>query len=107
MSLESRVIKSDTHRSWWGLAAGFLVSIHAISVGGYLAYQSHDTAGATIATASLAGLVGTFIYGTRSQRQERIGRFTIQMHDSQPRFPDAADVERRRWHAPQNLIQVL
>lgn len=77
MALETRVINSDIRRSWWGLAAGFTVAMTIILMGGSLVYLGHDTAGATIATIGLASLVGTFIYGTASQRSERIEKAKI------------------------------
>jgi uncharacterized membrane protein len=69
--LESKVITSDTYRSWAGLGlAGFLGFI-IVGCGSYLIFQGHDTAGATIITSTLIGLVTTFVHGTRSRRQER------------------------------------
>lgn len=71
MELETRVIKSDIVRSWGGLAAGFVIALAFLGCGSTLVAYGHDTAGATLATASLAGLVGVFVYGTKSQRKER------------------------------------
>jgi uncharacterized membrane protein len=72
MWLEKKVITSDTWRSWIGLGAGFFCQLFTTSVGGFLVYSGHDTAGGTIATVGLASIVATFVYGTRSQRQERV-----------------------------------
>ena len=72
MWLEKKVLRSDIWRSWIGLGAGFVAQIFTVSVGGYLVLDGHDGAGATIATVGLASIVGTFVYGTRSQRQERV-----------------------------------
>lgn len=77
MDLEQTVIKSDIRRSWAGLFAGFLIAVGTIGTGGYLVHSGHDTAGGTIATVGLGSLVGTFIYGTRSQRTERIRKAQI------------------------------
>jgi hypothetical protein len=39
--------------------------------------MNHDVAGASIVGLGLTGLVGTFIYGTQSQRKERIEKTRI------------------------------
>lgn len=77
MDLENRVIASDINRSWAGLAAGLFIAVLAIGGGGWLVSAGHDVAGATIATAGLSSVVGAFIYGTRSQRTERISKAQI------------------------------
>lgn len=73
-SLEDRVITSDIRRSYIGLFAGFIVAMTAICGGLYVAVTVSPIAGATIASAPLAGLVGAFIYGTSSRRRERSQR---------------------------------
>lgn len=77
MMLETRVIHSDIIKSWAGLASAFIITMTAIIYGGTLIAWGHDTAGATLASVGLAGLAGTFIYGTRSQRQERTEKARI------------------------------
>jgi uncharacterized membrane protein len=77
INLETRYLKSDRRRSWGGLAAGFVVAMTALIGGIWLVYLGHDAAGAAIGTTGLGGLVGTFIYGTRSQRTERIEKAKI------------------------------
>lgn len=72
MDLEKTHLRSDRRRSWGGLIAGFVVAMTALCGGIWLVYMGHDTAGATIGTVGLGGLVGTFVYGTKSQRTERI-----------------------------------
>jgi uncharacterized membrane protein len=77
MGLESRVVHSDILRSWVGLIAAFVITMTTIIVGGILIYLNHDWAGTGLATTGLAGLAGTFIYGTTSQRRERIDKAKI------------------------------
>lgn len=72
MSLEQRVTTSDMRRSWGGLIAGFVCQLTAIGSGSTLAYLGQPVAGGTIATVSMAAVVYAFVYGTRSQRQERV-----------------------------------
>jgi uncharacterized membrane protein len=71
IELESKVIASDITRSRAGLWMGLVVSLAAIVGGVYVAVTVSPTAGATIATASVVGLAGVFVYGTYSRRQER------------------------------------
>jgi uncharacterized membrane protein len=77
MILESRVIRSDIWKSWAGLIAAFIITMTAIVGGGILIYLGHEVSGATVATSGLVGLSGTFIYGTSSQRRERIDKAKI------------------------------
>jgi hypothetical protein len=77
MAMESRVINSDIVKSWVGLASAFVLTMTAIVFGGILVYLGHDIAGGTMATSGLAGLAGTFIYGTSSQRRERTEKAKI------------------------------
>jgi len=69
-SLETAVINSDIRQSRWGLWAGLGVSLTAILFGSVLIYFGHDVAGATVAGLPTASLVGVFVHGTRSRRQE-------------------------------------
>lgn len=73
--LESRVVTSDILRSWAGLACGFVVALVALVGGGYLIVSGHEISGAVLSTSALAGLVGTFIYGTESRKRERLERY--------------------------------
>jgi uncharacterized membrane protein len=71
IEMESTVIRSDINRSMAGLACGFLVALTFAVVGGWAIHENHDWAGATICTVSLVSLVGVFIYGTVTRRNER------------------------------------
>ncbi|MBI1901554.1 MAG: DUF2335 domain-containing protein [Planctomycetia bacterium] len=71
MALEKTVVASDVVRSWAGLVCGFVISLAALAVAGWLVYLGHATSGAVLAGFDLASLVGTFVYGTYSRRRER------------------------------------
>jgi uncharacterized membrane protein len=71
IKLESKIIDSEISRSSHGLIAGTIVALACIIGGCLLVYADHDWAGATIATASVVGLVGVFIYGTSIRRTDR------------------------------------
>jgi uncharacterized membrane protein len=77
MTLESRVVHSDILRSWAGLVSAFVITMTTLVLGGSLVYLGHDAAGVGLATTGLVGLAGTFIYGTSSQRRERIDKARI------------------------------
>lgn len=74
MAMEREVIQSDMRRANWGLGAGFIVAIASIAASGYVIATGHDTAGTILGGTTIASLVGTFVYGTRSRRQERKDR---------------------------------
>jgi hypothetical protein len=69
-SLETKVVDSDIIRSYAGVVCGFVVTIVAFVIGGYLVINGHDWAGTTIIITNLAVLVGVFIYGTQTRKQQ-------------------------------------
>lgn len=71
IDLEKRVVHSDIRKSYYGLVFAFVICIAFLACGTFLVLNGHDVAGATIATSSLVGLAGTFIYGTHARKQER------------------------------------
>lgn len=71
MALESLVIRSDVRRSWGGLVAGFLVALSFLGAGVTVILSGHDSAGATLATGTVVGLVTVFVVGKSSQQKER------------------------------------
>jgi len=77
MAIETRVVESDILKSWLGIASAFVLTLTAIISGSVLVWHGHDWAGGAIATSGLAGLAGTFIYGTSSQRRERTEKAKI------------------------------
>ena len=70
-ALETKVITSEIRRSWGGLAAGLVMAIVIVSFSFVLVREGHDTAGTTLATATVVGLVATFLRGTTQRQQER------------------------------------
>lgn len=72
MELEKLVVKGSNKRANWGLVAGFVVAMTTIVGAIYAMSLGYDVAGAAVVIASLASLVGTFLYGTKSRRDERV-----------------------------------
>ena len=70
-ALEKTVVNGDSKRAYLGLAAGFIVALAVVSGGGFLVYNGHDWAGASIITTVVVGLVGVFVYGTQTRKAER------------------------------------
>lgn len=69
--LESRVIFHDIIAGYLGIVAGLCIAV-AFLVAAYLLIDAgHEAAGVTLGTLDLVGLVGVFVYGTRSRRAER------------------------------------
>jgi uncharacterized membrane protein len=69
--LEKKVIHSDNFRATLGVICGLVITLAALACGSYLIINGHDWAGATIIITDLAVLVGVFVYGTQSRREER------------------------------------
>lgn len=72
--IEKIVVRGDSSRSWVGVFVGGFLSLCCVVGGIALAFHGQATAGATIATASVVGLAGVFVYGTHSRRVERASR---------------------------------
>ena len=77
ISLENKVIDSDTRRSRQGLVCGFVVSLLCVAGGIVAVLMGHDWAGATIATGAVVALTGVFVYGTAMRRSERTEKAKI------------------------------
>jgi hypothetical protein len=70
-SMDKVIIEGDSRRAYWGLIAGFVIAIGVVASGSLLIFNGHDWAGTTMVTTIIVGLVGVFIYGTRSRSAER------------------------------------
>lgn len=71
-NLESSVVKSNSRDSLLGIISAFIISIFTVAAGAFCITSGHPVAGTILGGAGLASIVGTFIYGTRSEREERI-----------------------------------
>lgn len=69
--LERTVIRSGTRDSLLGIISGFLIAVVTILSGVYVIVQGYEWGGTILGSAGLGGLVGVFVYGTRSNRKER------------------------------------
>jgi uncharacterized membrane protein len=71
ISLEKMVVSAEIKRSWWGLVAGFVISMSFLIGGCIVIALGHDAAGGTIATTAVVSLTTVFVYGTKQRRAER------------------------------------
>ena len=71
LRLEEKMIAVDARQSMSGLIAGFLVALAVLALAGIFAWIGLPVAAVITALAHLAALVGVFVYGTRSRREER------------------------------------
>lgn len=69
-ALESSVINANMGAQHLGVILGFIVAMTAIGGGIYLAATGKAASGLTSIIASLAALVGTFVYGKRNQKKD-------------------------------------
>lgn len=70
-NLEEIVINGGNSRANLGVIFAFVFAMTIALIGGFLIYYDKTIQGMIFAGAGLAGIVYLFIYGTRSQRQER------------------------------------
>lgn len=69
--LERFVIHRDSRRADWGTGVGGLIAVVGYISSAVVILNGHDWAGVAGILAITGELVGTFIYGTRSRREER------------------------------------
>lgn len=71
LNIENKVIESKIKDSKLGMILGFFVATFVIAVGGMAIYMGKDLLGASAIITVIAGLVGTFVYATNSNKKER------------------------------------
>lgn len=69
--LESKAVSSDIENSRRGLIFGLIIGLTAVIGGTVCAVTAHQIAGSVIGGGGLTSLVGVFVYGTKTRRQER------------------------------------
>lgn len=72
MSLENKAIDSGIKNSARGQVFAFILALVTILIGAFLIYLDKDTLGIVVILSALASLVGVFIYGNKSKKDERI-----------------------------------
>lgn len=77
--LESKVIESDIKNSRLGLHYGLIIGLVAVLGGTFCIAYGHEIGGSIIGGTGLTGLIGVFVYGSRSKRKEREQRFKTEM----------------------------
>ncbi len=71
-------INHDASRSKWGLAAGVIIALVGMGIGGWLTAIGMGGFGLVFLFGPLASLVGTFMYGALTRRQT----FRVQVDDN-------------------------
>lgn len=71
MQLERMVIESDIRHASWGLISAVVISLTFLAAGVGVTLAGHDWVGGATIIGSIGSLAGTFIYGTKSRREER------------------------------------
>lgn len=71
IAIERAVIEGDTKRANNGQTMAFIIVVLVLSAGFSLVFLGKDVIGISTVVASLATLLGAFLYGTHSRRKER------------------------------------
>ena len=74
-AIEKTVVKTNARNSTLGVIAAFILGVLTIVGGVFLAYNGRELSGAVLGGTGLVGLATVFIYGTRSSRRERTGKY--------------------------------
>lgn len=72
--LENRTNLHDIIRAYAGVSCALVVTLVIVWLGYHLVLAGHDWAGTTIIITDLVALVGVFIYGTQTRKQQLSGR---------------------------------
>lgn len=83
MHLEKTVVENDARRANWGLVCATVITLVFLGTSAALICTGHDVAGTVLGVTDLAVLVGVFIYGTNSRKQERVQKARIMTSDSE------------------------
>jgi uncharacterized membrane protein len=70
MAMEKDTIKEEQRQSSKGQNFGFIIGAVGLLIAGALAYNGHDWFAGILGTTTLGSLVGTFIYGKKSQQND-------------------------------------
>lgn len=68
--LEEAVVKGGSRNQILGMTLAFMLSLVTIILGGFLIFHDKNLEGFGLVLADLVALVGVFIYGRRTQREE-------------------------------------
>jgi len=71
-ALEKQALHAELARANRGLIWGGIVALATLGVSGVIAVAGHTLTSAILAGGDLVALVGVFIYGTQTRKQERI-----------------------------------
>ena len=72
--LEEFAIHAEDRRSWGGLIVGGIVAMGFMVGSVILGLNGQPWQGGILGSTTLASIVGTFVFGTRSRRAERQGK---------------------------------
>lgn len=70
-NIEAIAVKASSERSILGVKYAYHIALAAFVLSGFCFYFDHVVAGGAIFGSTLVSIVTAFIYGTRSNRQER------------------------------------
>ena len=73
--IEKIVVRSGSRDSISGILSAAVISVGFLVLAGYSISLGHTSAGIAIGTIDIVVLASVFVYGTRSRREEREGRF--------------------------------
>jgi uncharacterized membrane protein len=82
--LEKTVIVGDSKRANHGLWVGGAIAVLFLVGAVFLIHEGHDWAGVALGSVDLVGIVGAFIYGTRSRKAERSEKAETMNRSQQP-----------------------
>ncbi len=71
MELEKEVIESKIKDSRLGIILGFILGLFGLGIAALLIYNDKSILGFSVIITEIVGLVGVFIYGTKSNKKER------------------------------------
>lgn len=71
IKIETAAVLSTCRVNIIGVISAAIIALASLTFAGFCVYMGHEFIGAAFGTGGIGGIAGTFIYGTRSNRQER------------------------------------
>lgn len=106
MEMEKSVITAGNRDSKLGIICGTLVCIAVVIAGVVMTFASNSAAiGAFLSLSGLGSLVGTFIYGTRSNSKERVKKAQAQEPTNEKKEIDNKETDKEKIETKEKNIK--
>ncbi len=94
IDIEQKAVRAEIVGGYLGAASAFILGLAALVLAGFMVWQGQGLVGLAAFITALASLVGAFVYGSRSRKDERLRKARIMAGRSE--LPSAGAQASRR-----------